>query len=428
MAATVLSGPRALVQPLADRDFRLLWVGESISLLGSQFHFVALATLVLALTGSGLALGTVLIAAAIPRAAFMLLGGALTDRRSPRTLMLVSNVLRAVTVGAVAALILADAVELWHLIVLGVVFGTVESIFYPAMNTVVPMLVSSERLPAANALVQATSQLTALAGPAIAGVLVASIGTGTAFALDAASFAVAALALAFIAGGRRSAPVGPTDAAPVPAEPDAGVATEAAPTILRSIREGAAYAFRDPAIRTIILLSAAINLAVSGPIGVGLPWLANVRFGGGPALLGIMFAGFGGGALIGALVAGTAARPRRYGLLVLGLSGFLGLCLGAVGLAPNGQSATALLVIAGLGAGYMNVTVIAWLQARVQPALLGRVMSLVMLGAVALQPVSLFVAGVLVDLHATTLYLVAAATILAAVAAGFLGRAHHALD
>src|SRR5690606_32622949 len=107
--------------------------GESVSLLGNQFHFVALATLVFAMTGSGLALGTVLIAASIPRAAFMLLGGALTDRLSPRSLMLGSNALRALTVGVLAGLVLADRAELWHLVALAVIFGSVDAVFYPAL-------------------------------------------------------------------------------------------------------------------------------------------------------------------------------------------------------------------------------------------------------------------------------------------------------
>ena len=405
-----------VLRPLAERDFRLLWAGESISLLGDQFHFVALATLVFALTGSGLALGTVLIAAAVPRAGFMLLGGALTDRLSPRALMIGSNLARGATVGVVAVLVLADSVELWHLVALGIVFGTVDSIFFPALNTIVPMLVPLDRLPAANAVVQGTSQFMGLVGPAVAGIVVAAMGTGTAFTLDALSFGVAALALFLIRGGRRTTKA--VTAGPAVSEP----------SLARSIRDGAAYAFRDTGIRSIILLSAAVNLGTSGSIAVGLPWLANVRFDGGPALLGVLFAGFGAGALAGAIIGGTAAHPGRFGLVVLALAAGLGLGIAALGIAPNAAVAIAILVLAGITAGYLNVTIIAWLQARADPALLGRVMSLVMLGAVGLQPVSLALAGILVDAHATAMYVAAGAVILAAVAVGLLGGAQRALD
>jgi Transmembrane secretion effector len=406
-----------MLGPIELRDFRLLWAGEGVSLLGDQFHFVALATLVFALTGSGLALGTVLVAAAIPRAALMVFGGALTDRFSPRTLMFGSNVLRSVVVATVAILVLSGRAELWHLVVLAVIFGAVDALFFPALNTIIPMLVPAAHLPAANGLVQVTSQFMHLIGPALAGVVVAAVGTGSAFAFDAVSFGLAALALLAIQGGRRPAR---------PAITEDG--TPAAPSLLASIREGAAYAFRDPGIRAVILLAAAINLATSGPIAVGVAWLANVRFEGGPVLFGLMFAGYGAGAVIGAIVAGSTARPRRFGRLILGLAMVFAVQLAALGLAPNGLIATAGLVLAGLASGYLNVAVISWLQVRSDPVLLGRVMSLVMLGAVGLQPVSFAIAGVLVDAYATPMYLLAGGLIVAAVAAALIGGSTATLD
>ena len=229
--AAVSRGP-ALLQPLRLRDFRLVFAGESISLIGDQFHFVALAWLTLQLTGSGLALGTVLMVAAIPRAIFMLVGGALSDRLSPRTLMLASNALRSVVVGIVAVLVLTGNAELWHLFVLAGIFGVVDAIFHPALNTIVPMLVSDRLLPPANALVQVMAQLSGLIGPAVAGVVVAAVQTGPAFAVNAVSFAVAALALALVRGGRRS--IG---------EEHVGAADDG---LIRTIGSGLAYAWNDP--------------------------------------------------------------------------------------------------------------------------------------------------------------------------------------
>ena len=192
------------LRPLADRDYRIFWGGESISVFGDQFHFVALAWLVLQLTGSGLALGTVLTAAAIPRVILMLVGGAIADRIEPKTLIFRSNALRALVVGIVAALIISGRVEIWQLVVMAVIFGAVDAFFYPAVSTFLPLLVPSERLTAANGLFQATSQLIGLIGPAAAGVTVALIGTSLAFVLDAASFAIAAVAIALVHGGLRA--------------------------------------------------------------------------------------------------------------------------------------------------------------------------------------------------------------------------------
>ena len=190
-----------LLAPLAVRDFRLVWAGESISLLGDAFQTVAVSWLVLGLTGSGLALGAILIAAAIPRGIFMLLGGVLADRISPRDLALGSNLLRAGLTTIVAFLVLGSQIQIWHLVAVGVVFGTVDAVFLPAINTLVPRLVPPGRLAAANALMQGTAQLMGTVGPAIAGFTIALIGVGVAFVVDAASFAVAALALWLVRSG-----------------------------------------------------------------------------------------------------------------------------------------------------------------------------------------------------------------------------------
>ena len=149
-------------------------MGESISVFGNFFMLIALAWVVLEATGSGLALGTVMMAAAIPRAVFMLFGGVVSDRLSPRLVMLVSNTAQGVLVALLAFLVFAGTVELWHLYILMVIFGIVGAFFLPAMMTMIPRLVSKDRLEAANSLVIATSQLSAFIGPASAGFVVAA--------------------------------------------------------------------------------------------------------------------------------------------------------------------------------------------------------------------------------------------------------------
>ena len=404
------AGGPAILQPLKLRDFRLLFTGESISLIGDQFHFVALAWLVLQLTGSGIALGTVLMVAAVPRAVFMLVGGALSDRLSPRTLMLVSNALRGVVVGIVAALVLSGNAQLWHLYILAGIFGVVDAFFHPALNTIVPMLVRDHLLPPANALVQIMQQLSGLIGPAIAGLVVASMQTGPAFAVDAASFAVATVTLLLITGGRR---------ARASENPD-GLGNAAQDGVLANIGSGLAFAWRDPAVRSLILLVAAFNFAFSGPILVGLPFLAEYRFHGGSALFGIMISAFGAGAVAGALLAGSLKHVPRLGLVTLLIAAGMGLGLALIGLAPNVGLALPVMLAIGIGAGFINVRVIAWLQQRTPEAMRGRVMSLVLFAAVGLQPVGLAISGVIIDLGAVTwMFVVAAAIVMLAAAGGF---------
>lgn len=400
------SGPM-MIRPLRLRDFRLVFSGETVSLLGDQFHFVALAWLALQLTGSGLALGTVLMTAAIPRAVFMLVGGAFSDRLSPRNLMLASNGIRAVVVGMLATLVITGNAQLWHLYVLAGIFGLVDAFFYPALQTIVPMMVSESHLPAANALMQGSMQLTGLLGPAIAGFVIAAVQTGPAFAVDALSFAIAAAALVAVRGGRRS---------PAAVTPDAGA--PAAASVLATIGEGIAYAWRDPAIRALLVLTAAFNFAFTGPVSVGIAWMADNRFGG-SADFGILLSSWGAGALVGAVAAGSIARVPHLGWVTMGIAMVLGVGLAAIGVAPSMLAALVVLVIIGVGVGFINVRVIAWIQARVPDTILGRVMSLVSFGSTALAPVSLALAGAIIDFGAVSaMFGVAGAIVVAATLAG----------
>jgi MFS family permease len=396
----------ALLQPLRDRDFRLLFGGETISVVGDHFHFVALAWLTLQLTGSGLALGTVLMTAAVPRAAFMLLGGALSDRLSPRSLMLGSNAIRAVVMAIISVLVLTGNAQLWQLYLLAGIFGIVDAAFYPAINTIMPMLVAEARLPAANALVQGSQQLAGLIGPALAGLLVAAVQTGPAFAIDAVSFSVAALALLLIRGGRRAAT---TEAA------------SSSQSMLQTIGSGLRYAWSDPAIRTLVVLTAALNFAFEGPVSVGLPWLANNRFEGGPAAFGFILSAFGAGALLGAILAGSVRSVPKLGAVVLSIAVLLGIGLGLIGTAPSVPVVLAIVAPMGILIGFVNVQVIAWIQSRGAESMRGRVMSLVLLGSVGLAPVSLAATGVLLDLGAASLtFAFAGAICVAAALAGFV--------
>jgi MFS family permease len=391
------SGP-AMTRPLRIRDFRLIFSGETVSLLGDQFHFIALAWLALQLTGSGLALGTVLMTAGIPRAVFMLVGGAFSDRFSPRTLMLFSNAIRSVVVAVLAVLVITGNAQLWQLYVLAAIFGLVDAFFHPALNTIVPMLVPEGQLPAANALIQGTAQLTGLFGPAIAGFVIAAVQTGPAFAVDAVSFAVATAALVAVTGGRRATTIGG----------DGAQAEQ--PSMLATIREGIAYAWAHPAIRSLLVLIAAFNFAFTGPVNVGLAWIARSRFGG-SADFGLMLSAFGAGALVGAVVAGSIKRVPNLGGVTMAIAGLLGLGLAGIGFAPNLPILIVVGIAMGLGVGFINVRTIAWVQAEVPDALTGRVMSLVMFGSQALGPFSLALAGAIIDLGAVTVMFTVAGVI-----------------
>ena len=387
-----------LLQPLAGRNFRLLWLGESVSVFGNFFQMIALAWVVLEATGSGLALGTVMMAAAIPRAVFMLFGGVVSDRLSPRLVMLVSNTAQGVLVALLALLVFAGTVELWHLYVLMVIFGIVGAFFLPAMMTMIPRLVSKDRLEAANSLVMATSQLSAFIGPAAAGFVVAAAGSAVAMGVDAVTFAIASVTLLLMRGislRRRSTQSN---------EELAGSASQN--SALSDMKEGLRYTWNTPEIRVLLPVIAVINFCFIGPIDVGLAWLAHQRFAEGAAGLGIMLSVFGGTAVFGALLAGSI-KMRHLGIVFTVITVVIGAGLGLIGVAPDLLVTCVLLGMMGIVNSFLNVRAIAWLQRMVRPDMLGRVMSLVMFASMGLAPGSLALAGWLVDLNYIAMFVVA---------------------
>src|SRR5215216_467304 len=194
-----------LWRPLGVRNFRLLWIGQAISIFGDQFYFIALPLLTLQLTGSAFSLGTVLMATGATRAVFELIGGALSDRFSPRTLMLASNVLRAVLTIIIAVIIFTGVIQLWHLYALSIAFGFVDAFFYPAYFSVTPRIVLEEHLTASNALLRGTNRLMMPLGAAAAGLIIQAGSFAAAFAIDAMTFVFSAAMIYFMVEEKRSA-------------------------------------------------------------------------------------------------------------------------------------------------------------------------------------------------------------------------------
>jgi MFS family permease len=393
------------------RDFRLLWASEGVSVLGDQFHAVALSWLVITLTGSGLALGTVLIAISVPRALLLVPLGVVADRRSQRSLMLASHLARAGIVAAITALVVSGNTSIASLAVLGVLFGAADAVYMPSQQAFVPRAVGPDRLPSANALLQGTLQLVSIVAPPIAGLVVAAAGTGIAFGVDAASFVVAAGLIALIggAGARTLARPGARDAA------GAGPATPAhlQESFLRALGGGVRYVIADRAIAVMLGVSLVLNFALNGPAAVGMAWLAELRYHAGATGLGLLVAGWGIGGLAGTLIAGNARLERQGRILLIGIA-VSGLATSGVGIASSLAMAVVLFAVSGLCMGYVNIVAISWLQARVEVAMLGRVMSVVMLVGFGISPLSMAIAGALIDANATALFVGAGALVVAA--------------
>lgn len=395
-----------ILTPLQKRDFRILWIGESFSLLGDQFNYIALSWLTLQLTGSGLALGTVLMIGAIPRALFMLFGGALSDRILPQKIMIVSNISRAVVVALLAVIVFMDITELWHLYLFSAFFGTLDSFFHPAFSAIVPRVVDHDKLEAGNAILRGTHELSFLIGSVPAGVIIAMVDTEYAFAVNSVFFVVSAICLSTMRGIKANNGLS-IDELHISTSP------LKLRNVIREVKEGITYAFSRPAFRAFIIAIAAIDFSFAGPIDVGFAWLADNRFTGGSTDFGIVLATFGGGALLGTIIAGSV-RFKWRGIVIAAIGSVLGIGLATYGFVPDVIMAVVLSVFMGIGVGIFNIMLVPWFQKEAPPHMLGRIMSLMTFASVGVMPFSFALSGMLVDLHAPAMFMVAGAMTLAA--------------
>ncbi|HSP09531.1 MAG TPA: MFS transporter [Candidatus Dormibacteraeota bacterium] len=383
---------------LAAPSFRKLWLATTLSLFGDFFSYIAMAWLVLQLTGSSLALGTVLVVQALPRAVLMVVGGALADRLSPRLTMLGSMSLRALFVAPLAVLVLTGRVQMWEVYAIAVVFGIVDAFFMPARTSILPRVVADHELESGNAALNVISQASVILGPVLGGLIVAALGTGWAFAGDALCFAAGFVLILWLPAAPRARAGG------VP-HPDGGLGGQ--------IAAGFRYAWADSGIRVTLIAIAVIDFAASGALGVGLPTLAHGRFAGGAGGLGILLGAWGVGATAGALGAGFFPPPKRFGWMIVTLSAWLGLGMCAVGVLPSLLPAAVVMGLTGVATGVVNTYGVSWLQRRTNPAMQGRVMSLVMLASMGLTPLAYAAAGAIANVNPTLLFLLAGGLMIA---------------
>jgi MFS family permease len=389
--ATAVTRPRPWTI-LASSAYRKLWAAGTLSWFGNFFSYVAMAWLVLQLTGSSFALGTVLVLQALPRAILMLVGGALSDRISARVTMLASMGLRAAAVAPLALLVLEGHAQMWEVYIVSAIFGVVDAFFMPARQSILPSIVADHELEPANALLNVTTSATLVIGPVAAGLVVTAFGTGWAFAADAACFAVGLLLIALLPPAARAS----------------GAAAHRVAGFGGQIVDGLRYAWADVGIRTLLVVVAVIDLGANGAIGVGLPTLAHGRFAAGAAGYGIMLGGWGVGATLGAIGAGVVPPPRRFGWLIVALCVWLGSGMLVVGLVPSLPPAALAMALSGLGTGVVNTYGISWLQRRTASNMQGRVMSLVMLASTGLTPIAYVASGALAQVNPTLLFVIAA--------------------
>src|SRR2546423_4681801 len=246
-----------LFAPLRHRDFRLLWAGMTVSLVGDGIFLVAMAWQAYDLWNAPAALSILGVGMTIPTIAFLLPAGVLSDRLDRRLIMLSADVGRAVVIAVLAALSLAGVLTFWHLVALVALYGVGTAFFIPAFDAIVPDIVPTADLAAANALDQFIRPIALrLLGPALGGALVAALGTGAAFSVDAASFAASTVAVLAM-------------------HPPARLRSDHVESSVSAVKEGLRFVRRRVWLWGTLLSAALAYLAFLGPAEVLLPYVVK---------------------------------------------------------------------------------------------------------------------------------------------------------
>jgi transmembrane secretion effector len=369
-----------VLRPLRHRDFRLLWAGTAASLVGDGFFIVALAWEVYSLGGSPAALGAAGVAWTLPLALLIAPGGVLGDRADRRYPMIAGDLLRGAAVAAMAALALTGAITVAWIVGLLLLFGVGDAIYIPAFEAITPALVPADDLVRANSLSQVITPVArTLAGPFAGGLVIAAAGVGWAFAFDAATFAVSAILVALV-GAR-----GARDADPA--------------SVLDDFREGVAFVRRARWLWIGLVSTGLAILCTLGAWDVLIPFLVKNDLHSSAAALGLVFAAGGVGAGLAAILHGQRARLPRRALTAYYLAFALSnAAMAAFGLVRHVWQAALVAVVVQAASTTQSILWLTIEYRLVPEKMLGRVVSLDWMIALAGVPLSYAVIGPVANL------------------------------
>ena len=388
------------IRAFKSRSYTMLWIGQSISSLGNSVFSLALAWQVLLMTHSGATMGLVLLTTSFPRLIFVLIGGVTADRLPRRIIILCSDGSRGLVVLLITILGLTGHLQLWHLVVEALIFGIISGFFDPALLSIMPDLVAKQDLASANAFKSLSDNVVRLFGPMLGALLIALITPMGAFAANALSFFLSVAFLlpvripkshadpCFVAAGQTAS----TKGALVKRRSFRGVITD--------IGEGLGYVRDSRWLWVSILVALIANIGIA-PVGVAVPLLVNKVYGQGVQLLGLISIGGSIGSILALALIGQTAKIKRRGLLAY--CSMFPTCLGLIILGlPFPHIAAPIIAplangMIGFGLAFFNTIWFIVMHEIIPKEKLGRVMSLDILGSLALMPAAQGVAGILTD-------------------------------
>ena len=321
--------------PLLNRDFALLAVGQFVSAIGDAIHRVALIWWIYNITGSPSATGLLTLASMIPSILLSPFMGVFADRWDRRRIVYWMDYIRGGIIAAVAILSFYGRLEIWHLVLSSVLVSACSSLFNPAVNAMIPGLVGEDKLQKAQGLTQTLTGLVGIIGPALGGVLVASIGYSTVFLLNAVSFILSAISEMFIRYKQ--------------------VRREKGKGHLADMAGAIRFALGMPTIIGILLVFAMMNFSLAHLGPVTIPYLIKERLGSGSAQLGLTMTAISVGGIVGSLFMGLMKNPRRRSTFITIGAVIMGTFLLSWPLLPSLYWLYFICAMIGLAASLVNI-------------------------------------------------------------------------
>lgn len=366
------------LRSLAYRNFRVYFIGQGLSLIGTWMQRVAMAWLVYSLTGSAWWLGIVGFAGRIPILPLAPIGGVVADRWSRKRILYATNTIAAAQALTLSVLVLTGTVEVWHVVVLSVLLGVLDAFDIPARQSFfVHMIDDPVDVGNAIALNSTIFNAARLIGPSIAGVLIAVAGTGVVFGVNAVTYAAMIVALARIHTVSEGA-------------------QDRSQKVLANLLEGFRWAWHFTPVRAVLVLMTIISFTAV-PFAILMPIFATEILHGGPETLGFLLAAQGVGALAAALFMAHRSGMRGLGRLIAGASAIFGVGLIGFAFSTSLWLSMVLLAVAGFGLLLQTASSNTFLQMIVGDALRGRIMSLYTLAFVGTLPLGSLFAGWLAE-------------------------------
>ncbi|MEF8799136.1 MAG: MFS transporter [Candidatus Bipolaricaulota bacterium] len=379
-----------MLKTLKNRDFVYLWLGQMVSRLGDGIHEIALAWLVLELTGSALSMGAILAVSITPNLLFGLPAGVFVDRFNRKYIMVLADFARTAIVLVIPVTYFLGGLQLWMIFAVAFLTSTAEAFAGPARQSSIPNLVEEKNLDPANSLMQMTRAVSSLFGLSLGGAVVAIFGPANSFYLDSFSFFLSTVFISRIVYK--------------PAFRE--VAESLCRDIVIKTKRGLNYVINDPFIKRLIIIAAGINFIIA-PINVIIPYFIKEEMGLSASIYGIMASSLSVGMVLGSMIIGNVSvhRGKSLGSGILG-SGVSLVFFSVFYLLSQSLLLPTMVLIGllsltlagvGISTSFSNVPIHTLLQKTTEDSKRGRVMSIVGMGTMVAMPMAYGLSGFLLE-------------------------------